>query len=213
ATHQMKNLTNEELKTFRDRLRMPIPDEQLEGDLPPYYHPGADPEEMQYMHERRRELGGYLPRRRVDPKPVKLPGDEVYRNLRSGSGEHSVATTMAFVRLLQELLKDSELGARIVPIIPDEARTFGMDSLFPRSRIYSPAGMSYESVDADVLLSWQQSTSGQILHEGITEAGSMGSAIAAGTSYATHGEHMIPVYVFYSQFGFQRTGDFMWAMG
>ena len=213
ATHQMKKLTNEELKSFRDRLRIPVPDEQLEGDIPPYYHPGEDSEEMRYMHERRRELGGYLPKRRVAPKPVKLPGDEVYRNLRSGSGDHSVATTMAFVRLLQELLKDSEIGARIVPIIPDEARTFGMDSLFPRSRIYSPAGMNYESVDADVLLSWQQSTSGQILHEGITEAGCMGSAIAAGSSYATHGQHMIPVYVFYSQFGFQRTGDFMWAMG
>lgn len=165
------------------------------------------------MRQRREALDGFVPERVVRPKPVKLPGDEVYSGLRRGSGEQSVATTMAFVRLLRELMKDEDLGARFVPIIPDEARTFGMDSLFPTGKIYSAAGMNYEAVDSEMLLSWQESTSGQVLHEGISEAGAMGSTIAAGTCYATHGEHMIPVYVFYSMFGFQRTGDLLWALG
>ncbi|MGO1523097.1 MAG: pyruvate dehydrogenase (acetyl-transferring), homodimeric type [Nesterenkonia sp.] len=212
ATHQMKNLSESELKRFRDRLHLPISDADLEEDLPPYYHPGQDSEEMEYMHRRRQELGGYLPRRQADPQPLTLPDDEAYEDLRRGSGSSSIATTMAFVRLLQTLLKDESIGDRFVPIIPDEARTFGMDSLFPKSKIYSPAGMTYDAVDRDKLLSWQESTSGQMLHEGITEAGSMGSAIAAGSSYATHGEPMIPVYVFYSMFGFQHTGSLMWAM-
>nr|WP_205623082.1 pyruvate dehydrogenase (acetyl-transferring), homodimeric type [Sciscionella marina] len=213
ATHQMKNLTGEELKTFRDRLHMPISDTKLDQELPPYFHPGADSEEMRYLRERREALGGMVPRRSVRPEPLSLPGEDAYSQLRRGSGSSAVATTMAFVRQLQELLKEAEIGRRIVPIIPDEARTFGMDSLFPKSKIYSPAGMTYDSVDRDMLLSWQESSSGQLLHEGISEAGAMGSLIAAGTSYATHGEHMIPVYVFYSMFGFQRTGDFIWAMG
>src|SRR5690625_1769066 len=213
ATHQMKNMTEPELKAFRDRLELPISDAALEEELPPYYHPGEDSEEISYLHQRRQELGGYLPRRIVSPQPLKLPGEEAYERLRTGSGDNSVATTMAFVRQLQELLKDENIGSRFVPIIPDEARTFGMDSLFPKSKIYSPAGMTYEAVDRDNLLSWQESATGQILHEGISEAGAMGSAIAAGTAYATHGEHMIPIYVFYSMFGFQRTGDLMWAMG
>lgn len=213
ATHQMKKLTTNELKTFRDRLYLPISDAALEQELPPYYHPGANSQEMEYMRRRREALDGFVPERVVRPKPVKLPGDEVYSVLRRGSGEQSVATTMSFVRLLRELLKDEDVGARFVPIIPDEARTFGMDSLFPTGKIYSPAGMNYEAVDSEMLLSWQESSSGQVLHEGISEAGAMGSAIAAGTCYATHGEHMIPVYVFYSMFGFQRTGDLLWAMG
>lgn len=212
ATHQMKNLTTSELKRFRDRLRIPVSDEALEEGLPPYYHPGDDSDEMQYLHERRQQLGGYIPRRTVDAKPLTLPGEDAYQDLRDGSGSNAIATTMAFVRQLQQLLKDDNIGPRFVPIIPDEARTFGMDSLFPSSKIYSPAGMTYESVDRDMLLSWQESTSGQILHEGISEAGAMGSAIAAGSSYATHGEPMIPVYVFYSMFGFQHTGSLMWAM-
>lgn len=213
ATHQMKNLSESELKGFRDRLRLPISDAALEEDLPPYYHPGPDSEELQYLHQRRKKLGGYLPRRQVRPRPLTLPGEEAYENLRRGSGSSSIATTMAFVRQLQELFKDETIGHRFVPIIPDEARTFGMDSLFPKSKIYSPAGMTYDAVDRDMLLSWQESSSGQMLHEGISEAGSMGSAIAAGSSYATHGEPMIPVYVFYSMFGFQHTGSLMWAMG
>jgi len=212
ATHQMKKLTKEELKEFRDRLYLPIPDKALEEDLPPYYHPGEDSEEIQYMKERRAALGGYLPKRVVRAKPLKLPGDPVYSQLRKGSGKQNVATTMAFVRLLKDLCKDKEIGYRFVPIIPDEARTFGVDSMFPTQKIYSPHGQTYEPVDRNLLLSYRESTEGQILHEGITEAGSMASVIAAGTSYATHGEHMIPVYIFYSMFGFQRTGDQMWQL-
>jgi pyruvate dehydrogenase E1 component len=192
---------------------MPISDKELEADLPPYYHPGEDSDEIQYMKERRAALGGYLPRRVTRHKPLPAAPDKAYEQLRKGSGKQSVATTMAFVRLLKELMKHKDLGYRFVPIIPDEARTFGIDAMFPTSKIYSPAGQTYDAVDRDMLLSYQESKTGQILHEGITEAGAMGSVIAAGTSYATHGEHMIPVYVFYSMFGFQRTGDQMWALG
>ncbi len=213
ATHQMKKLSESELKEFRDRLYLPISDNDLEQELPPYYHPGEDSDEIQYMKERRLALGGYLPRRVNRAKPLKLPGDAAYSELKRGSGKQQVATTMAFVRLLKDLIKDENIGARFVPIVPDEARTFGMDSLFPTSKIYSPHGQTYESVDRQMLLSYQESMDGQILHEGISEAGAMGSVTAAGSSYATHGEQMIPVYVFYSMFGFQRTGDFMWALG
>jgi pyruvate dehydrogenase E1 component len=211
ATHQMKKLTKTDLKDFRDRLHLPISDKELEADLPPYYHPGPESEEIQYMLERRRALGGSLPERINRAKPLKLPGDAVYAELRQGSGKQKVATTMATVRLLKDLMKEEELGERIVPIIPDEARTFGMDSLFPTAKIYSPHGQQYEAVDRDLLLSYKESEQGQLLHEGITEAGAMGSFIAAGSAYATHGQHMIPVYIFYSMFGFQRTGDQLWA--
>jgi len=154
-----------------------------------------------------------LPRRVVRAKSLALPGDSVYDELRKGSGKQAVATTMAFVRLLKELMKDPAIGSRFVPIIPDEARTFGMDSLFPTAKIYSPHGQTYEAVDRNLLLSYKESRQGQILHEGISESGAMGSVIAAGSSYATHGTHMIPVYVFYSMFGWQRTGDEMWLLG
>jgi pyruvate dehydrogenase E1 component len=213
ATHQMKKLTVAELKEFRDRLYLEIPDRALEAELPPYYHPGEQSDEIQYMKERRAALGGYLPKRVVRARPLELPADSVYDELRRGSGKQPVATTMAFVRLLKDLMKDAELGARFVPIIPDEARTFGMDSLFPTAKIYDPHGQTYEAVDRNLLLSYKESERGQILHEGISEAGAMASAIAAGTAYATHAAHMIPVYIFYSMFGFQRTGDQMWAMG
>ncbi|MBO0775187.1 MAG: pyruvate dehydrogenase (acetyl-transferring), homodimeric type, partial [Actinobacteria bacterium] len=213
ATHQMKKLTVAELKEFRDRLYLPIPDKALEAELPPYYHPGEESEEMAYMRERRAALGGYLPRRVVRAKPLQLPGDAPYAELKRGSGKQRVATTMAFVRLLKDLMKDPEIGKRFVPIIPDEARTFGMDSLFPSAKIYSPHGQKYDAVDRALLLSYKESERGQILHEGISEAGAMGSVIAAGTSYATHATPMIPVYVFYSMFGWQRTGDQMWALG
>ncbi len=213
ATHQMKKLTVAELKEFRDRLYLEIPDSALEAELPPYYHPGEKSDEILYMKERRAALGGYLPRRAVRAKPLALPGSRHFDDLRRGSGKQLVATTMAFVRLLKDLMKDPEIGARFVPIIPDEARTFGMDSLFPTAKIYSPHGQSYEAVDRNLLLSYKESEQGQILHEGISEAGAMGSVAAAGTAYATHGTHMIPVYVFYSMFGFQRTGDQMWAFG
>ncbi len=213
ATHQMKKLSLDDLKQFRDEQRIPISDAQLEKDpyLPPYYHPGEDAPEIRYMADRRRALGGPLPSRRTTSTPLVLPGDKVYDAVRKGSGKQEVATTMAFVRLLRELIKDKEIGGRFVPIIPDEARTFGMDSMFPTQKIYNPHGQNYTSVDAELMLAYKESEQGQILHEGINEAGSVGSFTAAGTSYATHGEAMIPVYVFYSMFGFQRTGDSIWA--
>jgi len=211
ATHQMKKLTQKALKKFRDRLYLEISDEELEGDLPPYYHPGEDSEEIQYMLERRRELGGSIPRRVVRSRPVQLPEASMYDELKKGSGKHEVATTMAFVRLLKDLFKHDDLGPRIVPIIPDEARTFGMDSLFPSQKIYSPHGQNYDPVDREMLLAYREATDGQILHEGITEVGSVGSFTAAGTSYATFGEQMLPVYIFYSMFGFQRTADSIWS--
>jgi pyruvate dehydrogenase E1 component len=213
ATHQMKKLTVAELKSFRDRLYLEIPDAALEAAQPPYYHPGEQSDEIQYMLERRAALGGFLPKRVVRAKPLALTGEAAYQELRKGSGKQSVATTMAFVRLLKDLMKDPEIGERFVPIIPDEARTFGMDSLFPTAKIYSPYGQRYDAVDRNLLLSYKESEQGQILHEGISEAGAMGSTIAAGTAYATHGTHMIPVYIFYSMFGFQRTGDQLWSFG
>ncbi len=213
ATHQMKKLTVTELKDFRDRLYLEIPDAALEAELPPYYHPGEKSDEIQYMRERRAALGGYLPRRVVRARPLELPGDQAYGELRHGSGKQAVATTMAFVRLLKDLMKDPQIGSRFVPIIPDEARTFGMDSLFPTAKIYSPFGQTYEGVDRNLLLSYKESVKGQILHEGISEAGAMASVAAAGTAYATHGTPMIPIYIFYSMFGFQRTGDQMWSLG
>ncbi len=217
ATHQMKKLTKAELKEFRDRLYLPIPDAALEAELPPYFRPDENSDEIQYMRERRAALGGYLPKRVVRAKPLNLPAGVPaagpYADLTRGSGRQPIATTMAFVRLLKDLMKNPDIGARFVPIIPDEARTFGMDSLFPTAKIYSPHGQTYDAVDRNLLLSYKEAADGQILHEGISEAGAMGSVIAAGTSYATHGTHMIPVYVFYSMFGWQRTGDLMWAFG
>ncbi len=214
ATHQMKKLTSDDLKAFRDRLYLPIDDSALEDAYnPPYFHPGTDSPEYQYMMERRKQLGGSLPQRRVAPKTsLKLPGDDVYKPLAKGNNS-PVATTMALVRLFRDLMKDPEIGARIVPIAPDEYRTFGMDSMFPTAKIYSPHGQQYEAVDRNLLLSYKESEQGQLLHEGISEAGAMGSMIAAGTAYATHGEPMIPFYIFYSMFGFQRTGDSLWAFG
>jgi pyruvate dehydrogenase E1 component len=213
ATHQMKKMTLEDLKLFRDELRIPIADSALEADpyLPPYYHPGQDAPEIQYLLERRRQLGGFVPERRNKSKALVLPGDKVYQIARQGSGKQEVATTMAFVRLVKDLARDPEIGKRLVPIIPDEARTFGMDSMFPTQKIYNPHGQAYTSVDASLMLAYKESEKGQILHEGINEAGSTASFTAAGTSYATHGEPMIPIYIFYSMFGFQRTGDGLWA--
>ena len=164
------------------------------------------------MMERRKQLGGSIPRRVVRAKQLTLPGDGMYAELKQGSGKHSIATTMALVRLLKDWMKDPEIGQRIVPIAPDEYRTFGMDSMFPSAKVYNPGGMQYESVDRKLLLSYKESVQGQMLHEGISEAGAMASATAAGSAYSTHGEHMIPFYIFYSMFGFQRTGDAIWAM-
>jgi len=213
ATHQMKKMTLDDLKGFRDLLRIPITDEQLEADpyQPPYYRPSEDDPALQYMLERRRQLGGSLPSRRARHEPLHLPDDAAYRDMAKGSGKQAVATTMAFVRLLKDLMRDKEFGKRIVPIIPDEARTFGMDSFFPTIKIYNPNGQNYTPVDHELMLAYRESAQGQMLHLGINEAGSLAAFTAVGTSYATHGQPMIPIYVFYSMFGFQRTGDSIWA--
>ncbi|MEN9971513.1 MAG: hypothetical protein RL146_814 [Actinomycetota bacterium] len=213
ATHQMKKLTLDNLKSFRDDLHIPITDAQLEADpyQPPYYRPAPGTLEIDYMHERRRALGGYLPERRSKYVSFELPDDKAYAVSKGGSGTQEIATTMAFVRLLKDLLKTPELGPRIVPIIPDEARTFGMDAFFPTAKIYNPRGQHYISVDRELLLSYKESDAGQILHTGINEAGSMAAFTAIATSYATQGQPLIPFYVFYSMFGFQRTADAIWA--
>ncbi|TAL41959.1 MAG: pyruvate dehydrogenase (acetyl-transferring), homodimeric type [Salinibacterium sp.] len=215
ATHQMKKLTLDNLKQFRDVMHIPITDAVLEADPyePPFYHPGPDDEAIQYLHERRRELGGYLPERRSKYTQLTLPNDELYAENTKGSGKQPIASTMAFARLLKDLLKDAGIGNRIVPIIPDEARTFGMDGYFRTSKIYNPQGQKYTAVDREQLNPYLESPQGQIVHVGINEAGAFAAFTAAGTSYATHGEPLIPVYVFYSMFGFQRTGDAMWAAG
>jgi pyruvate dehydrogenase E1 component len=165
------------------------------------------------MHDRRKGCGGYVPTRVVRSKPLALPDDKTYATVKKGSGQQSIATTMAFVRLLKDLMRDKELGKRFVLIAPDEYRTFGMDSFFPSAKIYNPLGQQYESVDRDLLLAYKEAPTGQMLHDGISEAGCTASLIAAGSAYATHGEPLIPVYVFYSMFGFQRTGDQFWQMG
>ena len=209
-THQAKKLTEVELKVFRDRLELPIPDGQLKDA--PYFHPGPDSEEVQYLQERRKQLGGPLPRRVVRSQPLPRPEPAVDAEFASGSTT-AVSTTMVFARILRNLIRDPGIGKRIVPIIPDEARTFGMDPLFKEVGIYAANGQRYEPVDSNLVLSYRESQDGQVLEEGINEAGSMASLIAAGTSYATHGEPMIPFYIFYSMFGFQRTGDQTWAFG
>ena len=211
AVHQMKKLSSAALMSFRDRLELDIPDSALEADLPPYVDPGPDSEEIRYLKERRAELGGFMPDRRVQFVMPELPNHDLYGALKQGSGNQPVATTMALVRVFKDLLKSKDLGKRIVPIIPDEARTFGMDSWFPTAKIYDHQGQTYEPVDSDLLLSYRTAVDGQIIHEGITEAGSVATFAAAGTSYATHGVPTVPLYIFYSMFGFQRTADSIWS--
>ncbi len=210
VTHQAKKLTADELKIFRDRLELPIPDEKLKEA--PYYHPGSDAPEIQYMLERRRQLGGSLPRRVVIPKPLPAPKEDSFTEFFAGS-DRPASTTMAFSRLVRNLVRDPQIGGRIVPIIPDEARTFGMDPLFKEVGIYNPLGQNYTPVDKELLLSYIEKKDGQLLEEGITEAGSVSSFQAAGTSYATWAEPVVPFYTFYSMFGMQRTGDQVWAFG
>src|SRR5438876_12201546 len=212
VTHQMKKLTVEELMKFRDRLELPIKDEDLQSGEAPYYHPGMDSKEIQYMLARRHAQGGLVPERKIIPTPIERPADKVFGQFAEGSNQ-AVSTTMAFVRLVRDLMRDPNVGRRVVPIIPDEARTFGMESLFPQFKIYAPHGQLYEPVDAALLLAYVEAKDGQILEEGITEAGSMASFTAAGTSYATHEEPMIPFFSFYSMFGFQRIGDLIWSAG
>jgi pyruvate dehydrogenase E1 component len=206
--HQAKKVSEHELRIFRDRLELPIPDDRLKDA--PYYHPGPESEEVQYLQERRRALGGPLPRRVVRASALPAPGPGVDAEFAGGSTT-AVSTTMVFTRLLRNLLRDPQIGSRIVPIIPDEARTFGMDPLFNEVGIYASRGQRYEPVDSDLVLKYREAQNGQVLEEGITEAGSMASFQAAGTSYATHGLPVVPFYIFYSMFGFQRTGDQAWA--
>ncbi|MGO1538255.1 MAG: pyruvate dehydrogenase (acetyl-transferring), homodimeric type [Leucobacter sp.] len=215
ATHQMKKMTIDDLKLFRDTMHIPISDQQLEADpaLPPYYHPGENDDTIQYMHDRRRELGGYQPVRRSTHVDLALPEEKSYAIAKKGSGNQEAATTMVFVRLLKDLMRDKGFGSRFVPVIPDEARTFGMDAYFPTSKIYNPHGQNYTSVDRELLLAYKESKEGVLLHVGINEAGATAAFTAVGTSYSTQGEPLIPVYIFYSMFGFQRTGDAFWAAG
>jgi pyruvate dehydrogenase E1 component len=207
-THQAKKLSEQELHVFRDRLELPIPDAKLKEA--PYYHPGPKSEEVEYLLERRRLLGGSLPKRVVRARLFSSVAPAVDAEFAAGSPT-PVSTTMVFARLLRNLIRDPELGPRIVPIIPDEARTFGLDPLFKEVGIYAAQGQRYEPVDSELLLSYREATNGQVLEEGITESGSMASFQAAGTAYASHGLAMIPFYIFYSMFGFQRTGDQTWA--
>jgi pyruvate dehydrogenase E1 component len=214
ATHQIKKMTEAELRTFRDRLQLPITDAALSAELPPYVRPDLESPEYEYIVERRRALGGNLPDRRVRPNAMTLPGEGAYDELLEGTGEKVAAsTTGAFTRLLRNLMRDAGMGRRVVPIIPDEARTFGIDALFRRHKIYAHGGQRYDPVDAALLLSYQEASDGQILEEGITEAGGMSSFTAAGTAYATWGEPMVPFFIFYSMFGFHRFADLLWAAG
>ncbi|MGH9247257.1 MAG: pyruvate dehydrogenase (acetyl-transferring), homodimeric type [Acidimicrobiales bacterium] len=214
ATHQIKKMTNEQLVVLRDRLYLhdQIPEEALEeGTPPPYYKPAEGSEEYEYMMARRQALDGPLPSRvvRVGRK-LELPGPDPFKEFDAGSGKQAVSTTMAFTRLLRNLCRDPKMGARVVPIIPDEARTFGMDAMFREFKIYASTGQLYEPVDAQLLLSYSEAKDGQLLEEGITEAGALASWIAAGTSYANRGVPMVPFFIFYSMFGFQRVGDLIW---
>jgi pyruvate dehydrogenase E1 component len=209
VTHQQKKLNEEELREFRTRFNIPLSDEQC--DLVPFYKLAEDSEEMRYLRARRAELGGYMPQRKVRAKPIKADHDELFKEFSEGSGGREVSTTMAFVSMLRKMLKDPEIGHLVVPIVPDEARTFGMESLFRTVGIYSSSGQKYEPVDVNTLLYYKEAKDGQILEEGITEAGSMGSFIAAGNAYATYGINTIPFFIYYSMFGFQRIADFIWA--
>jgi pyruvate dehydrogenase E1 component len=210
-THQQKKLDDDALKDFRDRFNIPVSDEDI-GSVP-YYRPADGSEELKYLQERRKALGGYLPQRRPKADSLNAPPLEAFASLLGASGEREYSTTMALVRLLGVLLKDKEVGSRVVPIVPDEARTFGMEGLFRQIGIYSSMGQLYTPQDADQLLYYREDKKGQILEEGINEGGAMCSWIAAGTAYANHGVSMIPFYIYYSMFGFQRVGDFIWAAG
>lgn len=211
VTHQQKKLNEKELREFRTRFGIPINDEEVVET--PFYRPAADSREIQYLQERRKVLGGYLPVRTPTRERLAIPTLGQFSEFLKGSERFEVSTTMAFVRLLGNLLRNKDIGRCIVPIIPDEARTFGMDPLFREVGIYSSKGQLYEPVDSESLLYYHETVDGQILEEGITEAGAMSSFIAAGTSYATHAKYMIPFYIYYSMFGFQRIGDLMWAAG
>ena len=216
ATHQIKKMTKKQLLEMRNRLHLEseVPDSALDGELPPFFRPASDSVEYQYMMDRRQALGGSMPRRTgARARPLEPPDNKVFDEFKAGSGTRSVSTTVAFAGLLRNLLRDRNIGRRVVPIIPDEARTFGLDALFKEMKIYAPGGQLYDPVDSQLMLSYSEAKDGQILEEGITEAGSMADFTAAGTAYATHGAAMIPFFMFYSMFGFQRVGDLIWAFG
>jgi pyruvate dehydrogenase E1 component len=208
-THQQKKLNESDLRTFRTRFGIPVSDDEI-ADAP-FYRPPDDSVELQYLRERRKALGGYVPTRSVRVEPLQAPLDAVFEEFSKGTEGRKASTTMVFVRILSKLLREKEIGELVVPIVPDEARTFGMESLFRAVGIYSHVGQKYEPVDMDTLLYYKEAQDGQILEEGITEAGSMSSFIAAGTAYATHGVNTIPFFIFYSMFGFQRVADLIWA--
>jgi len=210
-THQQKKMGEEALKEFRDRFEIPVSDDEISEA--PFYKPDEDSEEMKYLHARRKELGGYLPQRRTQGDQLEIPPLSVFDKLLKGSGDREMATTMVFTRILQILTRDKNIKDRIVPIIPDEARTFGMEGMFRSMGIYSPVGQLFVPEDSDQLAFYKEARNGQILEEGITEAGAMSSFMAAATSYSNHGKTMIPFYAFYSMFGFQRVGDLCWAAG
>jgi pyruvate dehydrogenase E1 component len=210
-THQQKKMNEEELRAFRTRFGIPISDTEV--GKTPFYRPAEDSIEIKYMRDRRKALGGFVPMRKVRSEPLKSVSSELFEEFYKGTEGRKASTTMVFVRLLSKLLRDKELGRLIVPIVPDEARTFGMEALFRAVGIYSHAGQVYEPVDMDTLLYYKEASDGQILEEGITEAGSMSSFVAAGTAYATHGVNTIPFFIYYSMFGFQRIGDLIWAAG
>ena len=211
STHQQKKLDDGSIRAFRDRFKIPLADDQL-ADVP-YYRPADDSPEMQYMQERRKALGGPLPQRRRDAPHLQVPDLQLFESMLKSSEDRDMSTTMAFVRILTLLLRDNKVGRYVVPIVPDEARTFGMDSLFRQYRIYSSVGQLYEPEDSDSVMYYREDKTGQILEEGINESGSMCSWIAAGTAYSNHNVQMIPFYIYYSMFGFQRVGDLMWAAG
>ncbi len=214
ATHQIKKMDAAGLRAFRDRLRLPIPDAALADGLAPYFRLEPGSPEHEYMMDRRAALGGGVPRRVVRAAPLAPPGSDVFADVLAGTGDKvQASTTTAFARLLRNLLRSPEIGHRVVPIIPDEARTFGLDALFREVKIYAPFGQAYEPVDAALLLSYQESRTGRLLMEGITEAGALASMTAAGTAYATWGQPMIPFFILYSMFGFQRVGDLIWSFG
>jgi pyruvate dehydrogenase E1 component len=210
-THQQKKLDDAALREFRDRFNIPVSDEEIAGI--PYFRPAENSEELRYLQARRKSLGGYLPQRRSTVPPLEVPPLEAFGALLEGSGDREISTTMAFVRLLGILLKDKQIGPHVVPIVPDEARTFGMEGLFRQIGIYSSMGQLYTPQDSDQLLYYREDKKGQILEEGINEGGAMCSWIAAATAYANHGVSMVPFYIYYSMFGFQRIGDFCWAAG
>ncbi len=211
VAHQQKKLSEEDLRAFRDRFHIPISDEEI-ARLP-FRKPPEDSEEARYLRERRAHLGGYLPARRREAPPLAVPPLEAFAQVLEGTGDREISTTMAFVRILTSLLKDKGIGKNVVPIVPDEARTFGMEGLFRQVGIYSSVGQLYTPQDADTLMSYREDKKGQIIEEGINEAGALCSWIAAGTAYSNHGISMVPFYIYYSMFGFQRVGDFIWAAG